>query len=129
MPTETRLVKPGPQERTVLAADGQVLAVPADWQLLPPGDAALTRRVKASGPTWTVQEKKGRRTFTRGVWASAARIVAVQTDLLAERAKPSYQKRRQADQLRRERQEAQDGFAEIINVSFLLATAPQLVIC
>ena len=29
------------------------------WALLPPGDAGLTRRVKAAGPAWTVVERKG----------------------------------------------------------------------
>jgi len=32
--------------------------------LLPPSDAALTRRVKEAGPSWTVQEEKGRKTLT-----------------------------------------------------------------
>ena len=56
---------PGPRERTVRAASGKILDVPADWSLLPPGDAALTRRVKAAGDHWVVQEKKGRRMFSR----------------------------------------------------------------
>ena len=34
------------------------LVPPADWVLVPPGDAALTRRVKAGGPHWLVKEKK-----------------------------------------------------------------------
>ena len=29
---------------------------------MPPGDAGLTRRVKAAGPSWTVIEKRGRKT-------------------------------------------------------------------
>ena len=31
---------PGPRPGTVRSAAGQVLAVPADWELLPPGDVA-----------------------------------------------------------------------------------------
>ena len=31
---------------------------PEGWVLLPPGDAALTRRVKATGAHWIVQERK-----------------------------------------------------------------------
>jgi hypothetical protein len=38
----------GPTPNTVRTADGKVLTVPAGWVLLPPGDAALTRRVKAA---------------------------------------------------------------------------------
>lgn len=104
MPHQTRNVTPGPHEHAV--RDGsEVLLVPRDWELLPPGDAGMTRRVKAGGPTWTVQEKKGRRTFSRGVWAPAARIAAVKKDLEAERAKPAYAKRRQADAVRREKKQ------------------------
>ena len=61
MPDRTRIVAPGPSDCTVRTADGQILDAPADWELLPPGDATLTRRVKAAGPTWTVQVKKGRK--------------------------------------------------------------------
>lgn len=107
MPTETRIVAPGPSNRTVRTADGQVLQVPAGWELLPPGDAALTRRVKAAGPTWTVQEKKGRKTFSRGVWAPADRIAAIRADLEAERATHTYAKRRATDEARRERKHAE----------------------
>ncbi|QDS92655.1 hypothetical protein FF011L_14020 [Roseimaritima multifibrata] len=104
MPQQTRNVTPGPHEHAV--RDGsEVLLVPRDWELLPPGDAGMTRRVKAGGPTWTVQEKKGRRTFSRGVWAPAARIAAVKKDLEIERAKPAYAKRRQADAVRRDKKQ------------------------
>jgi len=56
MPNQTRIVVPGPDARSVRTADGQVLHAPAEWILVPPGDPGLTRRVKAAGPTWTVQE-------------------------------------------------------------------------
>ncbi len=55
---------PGPTPGTVRTGDGTVLTVPDDWVLLPPGDAALTRRVKAAGEHWIVQEKKGRKVFS-----------------------------------------------------------------
>ena len=58
----TNTFTPGPAPNTVRAADGSVLAAPDDWALLPPGDAALTRRVKEAGDHWVVQEKKGRKT-------------------------------------------------------------------
>ena len=45
---------PGPTPNTVRAADGRVLTAPEGWLLLPPGDAALTRRVKAAGDHWIV---------------------------------------------------------------------------
>jgi len=39
---------PGPTPNTVRAADGKVMPVPDGWVLVPPGDAALTRRIKAA---------------------------------------------------------------------------------
>src|SRR4051794_27534349 len=103
MPTQPRVVSPGPDGRSVRTASGEVLRAPADWVLLPPGDAGLTRRVKAAGPTWTVQEKVGRRTFSRGVWASASSVASIGRDLEAERATPEYARKREADAKRRER--------------------------
>ena len=71
MSQESQIVSKGPRPRTVRSSSGEVLEVPAEWELLPPGDAGLTRRVKAAGPSWAVQEKKGRKTFSHGIWASA----------------------------------------------------------
>ena len=68
-------------------------------------DAALTRRVKAAGLTWTVQEKKGRMTFSRGVWAPADRIAAIRAELDAERSTDAYTKRRTAEVARRDRKQ------------------------
>jgi hypothetical protein len=107
MPDQTRIVSPGPNDRTVLAVGGQILHAPAEWELLPPGDAALTRRLKTAGPTWTVQEKKGRKTFSRGVWAPADRIAAIRAELASERSTESYAKRRAADVARRKRKQTE----------------------
>jgi hypothetical protein len=107
MPNQTRICLPGPDQRSVRTADGQVLRVPADWALVPPGDAGLTRRVKAGGPTWAVQEKVGRKVFSRGVWAPAAVVERAKADLAAERATPAYAKRREADAQRRQRVQAE----------------------
>ncbi len=94
---------PGPSPNTVRTADGKVLTVPTGWVLLPPGDAALTRRVKAAGDQWVVQEKKGRKLFSRGVWAPAATIERIQAELEAERSTESFAKRKEADAKRREK--------------------------
>jgi hypothetical protein len=66
-PISTATFTPGPTPDTVRAADGDVLTVPAGWALLPPGDAALTRRVKEAGDHWAVAEEKGRKVFSKGV--------------------------------------------------------------
>ena len=107
MPHETRTVAPGPSDRTVVSEDGQTLSVPSDWELLPPGDAGVTRRVKSRGPAWTVKEKKGRRMFSRGVWAPADRIAAVKKEFEAERGTEAYAKRRAADAKRRDKKQAE----------------------
>ena len=105
MPSVTRIVAQGPSDRSVRADDGQILHVPADWELLPPGDATLTRRVKAAGPTWAVQHRKGRKVFSLGVWAPAKRIAAIRAELKSERSTDSYSKRRAADTARRARKQ------------------------
>lgn len=105
MPEQTRIVAPSTAERCVQLANGQVLQVPTGWDLLPPGDAALTRRVKAGGPSWTVQKKKGRKTFSLGVWAPAERIATIRAVLEEERSTDAYAKRRKADAARRERKQ------------------------
>ena len=105
MPQKTRIVSPGPSERSVRTDAGEVLTVPKEWDLLPPGDAGLTRRVKAAGPTWTVKEKKGRRTFSRGVWAAREQIQSAETKLQSERSTDAYAKRQQAAAKRREKKQ------------------------
>lgn len=97
---------PGPTPDSVKAADGSIHTVPAGWTLLPPGDAGLTRRVKAAGEFWSVQEKKGRRTFSKGIWAPAETITQIQADLEAERATPAYAKKQAAAAARREQEQA-----------------------
>ena len=94
---------PGLDDRTVRSADGRVQTVPDDWSLLPPGDAALTRRVKVAGTHWIVQEKKGRRMFSRGVWAPNATIDRIRAELKDERSTDAYRKRKQDAAHRREK--------------------------
>ena len=101
MPTQTRVVGPGPVERSVRTEKGEVLTVPAGWVLVPPGDPGLTRRIKAAGPTWTVQEKVGRRMFSRGVWALGVTVEQARAALKQERATPEYAKKLAAGQRRR----------------------------
>lgn len=101
---------PGPTGNSVRSADGRIQTAPSGWVLLPPGDAALTRRVKAAGDHWVVQEKKGRRTFSKGVFAPAQTIDRIKADLAAERSTDSYAKKKAADARRREK--AQTEYVE-----------------
>ena len=107
MPVDTREVRPSSKPRHVVASDGQVLRVPDAWELLPPGDAALSRRIKADGPSWTVIEMKGRKRFSRGIWAAAERIEALRSELETERQDPGYARRLEAGRNRRAKEQAE----------------------
>ena len=99
--------------------------MPKGWALLPPGDAGLTRRVKAAGPTWTVRERKGRRVYSKGVWASAATIEKEKSRLEAERSTKSYAQKRQRDQERRQRKQTEYvGQFEQAVIEFLAFAPP-----
>jgi hypothetical protein len=63
--------------------------------------------VKAAEDHWVVQEKKGRKIFSRGVWASAVAIEKIRTDLEAERSTEGYTKRKEADARRRNQAQAE----------------------
>lgn len=103
----SNIFTPGPTSNTVRASDGRILIAPEGWILLPPGDATLTRRVKEAGDHWLLQEKKGRKVFSRGVLAPAATIERIRAELKAERSTESYAKRKEADARRREHAQAE----------------------
>jgi len=105
MPTQTRDVSPGNHGRQVKTAEGVLLDVPLGWSLLAPGDAALSRRVKTEGPSWTVKEKRGRKIFSRGIWAPHERIERLRAELALEREKPEYRRKLDAGRQRRAKAE------------------------
>lgn len=108
---------PGPTENSVRTADGLILTAPDGWCLVPPGDAALTRRVKAAGDHWIVQEKKGRKVFSRGVWAPTETVERLRKELAAERSSEGYAKRKAAETKRRETAQAEyveDFFGAVV---------------
>ncbi len=105
MPHETRTVRPGPRPDRLRAEDGALLTPPEGWALLPPGDAMLTRRVKAAGPHWVVQEQKGRKMFSRGLWAPAETIERERRRVEREKMMPGYQKKLDAGRVRRDREQ------------------------
>jgi len=127
MDSKTRTVSPGPRDRTVRTSGGEVLQIPAGWVLLPPGDPGATRRFKAAGPTWTVEQRRGRKTFSLGVWGPAQTLTRIQEELKVERAQPEYAKRRAADSARRERK--QEAYVEDFRgavLAFLAFDSPHL---
>lgn len=115
--TSSNTFSPGPTANTVRAADGKVLTVPDGWILLPPGDAALTRRTKAAGEHWVVQERKGRKVFSKGIWAPAATIDRLRAELEADRSTEGFAKKKAADARRREKAQAEyveDFFGAVV---------------
>lgn len=103
--SQTLLVAPTSDPRRVRLPDGTLVSPPADWALLPPGDAGLTRRVKAAGPSWTVQEKVGRKLFSKGVWAPSTHIETARAALEAERSTDAWQKKLEQGRARRQAKE------------------------
>jgi hypothetical protein len=107
---QTLTVGPGPNDRSVKTDSGEVLSVPVGWQLLPPGDAGVTRRVKAAGPTWTVKTKVGRRIMSLGVWACAKQIEQATASMESTRATAQHAK--QLESSRKRREEKQVAYVE-----------------
>lgn len=99
-----KIVQPG-QGRNVKDEQGNLIPVPEGWEFLPAGDAGVTRRVTASGPFWRVQEKRGRKVFSRGVWAPGAVISEAKAAMEALRGSESYRKQLAAARNRREKKQ------------------------
>ncbi|WP_414662911.1 DUF2293 domain-containing protein [Horticoccus sp. 23ND18S-11] len=106
MSSLAREVRPSQNPGHVINEHAVLEAVPAHWSLLPPGDAALSRRIKLDGPSWTMVEIVGRKRFSRGIWAPTVRIEALRAALLAERRDPAYQRQLDAGRARRARAES-----------------------
>lgn len=103
---ESLTLAPTGEPRVFIAPDGTKCTVPAGWACLPPGDAGLTRRVKQAGPSWAVIERKGRKAFSKGLWAPSENIAAARVELDAERSTASYAKKQASAAARREHKQA-----------------------
>ena len=123
-PPESRTVAPAFPYGTFRLEDGSKVTPPEGWALLQPGDAALTRRVKDAGPSWTVKTKKGRRVISLGVWAPAETIERLRAARAAEVETPEHQRRLDAGRARRAK--AQETYVEDFRGAVLafLAFAP-----
>jgi hypothetical protein len=122
---EALVLSPTAEPRVFLAVDGRRLSPPDDWVCVPPGDAMLTRRLKQAGPSWAVVEKRGRKTFSKGLWVPRANVEAVKTGVEAERGTASYAKKRQADVARREQAQAEYVVTFELEVTRFLQFAPR----
>ena len=121
---ETLIVAPTRFPRKVTLPTGKIADVPEGWECLEPGDPGLTRRVKSLGASWTSIEMRGRKKFSRGVWAPAQNIIEARKQVEQERSTESYAKR-QASAARR-RDETQTEYAEDFRQAVIdfLAFAP-----
>ena len=122
---EALVLAPTAEPTVFLAPDGTRLRAPLGWACLPPGDAGLTRRVKALGPSWAVIEKRGRKAFSKGLWAPRENIEAAKTALEAERSTPAYAKKRASTSARREQQQATYVVSFEVEVLRFLRFAPR----
>ena len=120
MPSQTRTFLITPSDDRLKDKTGKVFNIPTDWVNLPAGDASITRKLKSLGPTWSVQEKKGRKTFSHGVWAAKEQIQQAKALVEAQRADPKHQKKLAQAKVRREAKEEvfADDFQQAI-ISFL----------
>lgn len=106
VPHEALVLAPTDQPTVFVGPDGVRRTAPIGWACLPPGDAGLTRRVKQLGPSWAVIEKRGRKAFSKGLWAPRENIEAARTAIEAERATPAYAKKQAAAAARRDREQS-----------------------
>jgi len=104
--TTCLVLAPTGDSRVFLGPDGTRYRVPPGWECLPPGDAGLTRRVKSLGPSWAIIEKRGRKAFSKGLWAPREQIQSARLALEAERSTPAYAKKQAAAGVRREQEQA-----------------------
>jgi TfoX/Sxy family transcriptional regulator of competence genes len=110
MPTQTRIFLVTKSDTSLKDKSGKVFTAPQDWANLPAGDASVTRKLKSLGPTWTVQEKKGRKTFSHGVWAAKEHIQQAKSLVETQRSDPKHQQKLAQAKVRRE--EKEDVFGE-----------------
>lgn len=75
---ETQEARPFQKPGHVVSLEGAVIPIPEGWELLPPGNALLARRVKAAGPHWVMKRWQKNRFESMGVWASADTIERLQ---------------------------------------------------
>lgn len=109
MPTQTRIFLITKLDLRLKDKDGIIFLVPLGWENLPAGDASVTRKLKSLAPTWAVQEKKGKKIFSHGVWAATEYIQAAQALVALQRADPVNLNKLAQAKIRRDKNEAVFG--------------------
>jgi len=121
---ECLILAPTGMTRRFKTVKGEIVSPPENWACLAPGDAGLTRRVKAAGPSWQVLEKRRNKLFSLGLWAPAETIAGARAVLERERATPEYARKRTMDARRREREQEMYVGEFALNVLQFLDFAP-----
>ncbi len=90
--TESIIVKQSVSPHLYILPNKKLSRLPEGWSVLPPGNAAITRTLKSLGESWTIQEKKGRKIFSKGVAAPIGNIEKAKKMVEKKRSTPSYQR-------------------------------------
>jgi len=90
----------------LIGPEGKVLTVSEGWSFLAAGDAGITRKVTAKGKYWRVEYRKGRRTFSSGIWAPTSTIIQAQHEVQQVRTTDEYRKKLNYAAERREKHQA-----------------------
>jgi len=80
--------------------------------------------VKSLGPSWAILEKRGRKTFSKGLWAPSENIASAKSVLEAERSTPAHAKKRAAASARRDHEQAAYVVSFEVEVLQFLRFAP-----
>lgn len=105
MAAPIKIVTPGPNH-TLIGEYGENVTPPVNWEFLPAGDAAITRKITVRDNFWRVQVKKGRRTITKGIWAHKEIIREAKDVVHTVRMTDDYKKKREYALRSRERKQA-----------------------
>jgi hypothetical protein len=124
-PSLSLVLAPTSEPTVFVAPDGTRRNAPLGWACLPPGDAGLTRRVKQLGPSWAIIEKRGRKAFSKGLWAPRENIEAAKQALEAERNTQAYAKKRASASARREHEQASYVVSFEVEILTFLRFAPR----
>ncbi len=119
MEQQIRIVQPGPLG-ALKDEHGNTILPPRGWIFLPAGDAGVTRKVTAKGKYWRVQERRGNKVFTKGVWAPAENIENAKSEAEQQRSAPEYQKKMEQSKMRRDQKQ------QLYEEDFLLAVKSYL---
>ena len=89
------------KEGKLVTATGEYFTPPKHWSFLPAGDAGITRKITSRGTYMRVQEKKGRRLISKGIWAPSNSIAEAQKEVAATRQTEEYKVKLNKDRERR----------------------------